>query len=159
MWAPAHLRQMKNQGAALFGVDFAASTARAFEMGLNLNTDYSGLGGPEVALQQVLLAVQEERPSIQDCVVVSKAGDLLAHCRSVLLQHSGPSKPKCVFGDSLDRCPPQLLKRVQNMQKAIWKRANTALAKGRAKREVIESLGNQFMAKALDSSVAAIGFM
>ena len=73
-----------------------------FRSGVELTTDYSGVGTGEVALQFIQEAVcrlgirARETPSGWPSVACVRAGDLTEHCRKLLMCHrDGPTKPAC----------------------------------------------------------------
>ena len=53
-WVPPCLQQMHDIGLGLYNVDYRDRLQKALASGILLRTDFSGLGGPEEALDQIL---------------------------------------------------------------------------------------------------------
>jgi hypothetical protein len=72
--------------------------------GIDLVTDYSGLGGAEIAIDQVMsgLAWNGKGDLHIKC---ARASDVSRLCQECLLLHEGPSSPVCVLRGSLERSP------------------------------------------------------
>ena len=89
-WAIQRLRQ----------VDHTKTLAENFKgHGIDLTTDYSGVGTAEIAMHFISIAMQRqwgatERLGGLPSVRYLSAGDLSSHCRA-LMQHHGPSTPEC----------------------------------------------------------------
>lgn len=74
--------------------------------GIQLKTQYSGLGCFELACEGVARAVGHHMsPDLGHGIRTWESADLKPMCRSVLLKHTGPCAPKHVFGNIHDRLP------------------------------------------------------
>ena len=87
--------------------------------GLCLRTDYSGLGGGEEAVKHIDAALAEASApgvaGLEGHIVCQHASDSSKQCRSVLAAHTGPTKPQCLFGDIMERCPEALKAALQKL--------------------------------------------
>ena len=120
LWAIQELESLRDQGQKFFSVDFAALASDRMLQGIVLTTDYSGMGCPEEALQQLLKAVlvctDRKGPEVPDtsaCYSL-RAGDMNKHCRCILMKHVGTFRPLCVHGDIMDRCGKKLRERMEH---------------------------------------------
>ncbi|CAE7288801.1 unnamed protein product [Symbiodinium sp. KB8] len=118
--AAEELESLRDQGQKFFSVDFAALASDRMLQGIVLTTDYSGMGCPEEALQQLLKAVlvctDRQGPEVPDtsaCYSL-RAGDMNKHCRCILMKHVGTFRPLCVHGDIMDRCGKKLRERMEH---------------------------------------------
>ena len=104
-WASHYWKALEVRGGNLLNTNLAHKLESALSAGVWISTEYSGVGGPEYALHQIVMARQQgSRPPDFD-IGVLRAGDIKAECRSLLLQGvSEEMKPGCVFGNILDRC-------------------------------------------------------
>ena len=122
-WAFEDFQSLEVQGQKFFSCNFAEVARLKMIQGVCLTTDYSGIGSPEEALQQLLEACihrseeAEESPDNIRCWFVNlRAGDVASHCRGILKQHKGAFHPRCVHGNILDRCPKALMARVERVR-------------------------------------------
>ena len=126
--------------------EFFQDMLNKFREGICLTTDYSGVGTPEACLQFLYQALQKQcadSESFQVCCLCVCDAD--AECRRVLLRHVGPAAPNCVLGDILDRCPRHLLMHCQAKLEAYRRRAEEAFSLGAPKKDVIQTLGREFI--------------
>ena len=103
-WVQPCLQSLKRRGLELFNVDYLSKLRETLQNGLCLRTDYSGVGGPEEALD-LIFAGLELPGQLLKC---QRAGDLDKRCQHVLLHRGalpGSSGPRCVRGNMLDRAP------------------------------------------------------
>lgn len=148
-WALADLDSLATQGAICFGVQFEERLKTVLNSGVILRTDYSGIGGAEEALQQIITACNERLSSSTTASSVQRSGDLLSHCRWLLCQHRGATAPQCVHGNILDRMPKHILKRVERMLLTYQGKALALEKKGEMKKcDIYDKMGKEFMVKA-----------
>ena len=100
----------------------ACAVYRLFQQGISLSTHYSGMGSVETALEFVLQALHDRcsdgdspLPQVNHC----HAADSDPQCRLALKAHSGPSKPKHVFGDFTNRVPASVMSKLTDAQKEL----------------------------------------
>ena len=106
LWAAFGWQALETRGLETFGINLAERLMAALKRGVYLNTDYSGMGGPEEALRQVVVQSPSQHGDLSEALVPGRAGDLMPHCRQVCCGHRGKLAPVRVFGNILDRCPP-----------------------------------------------------
>ena len=115
MWPSLFLRKI--QTAAPDGLQLFDAK---LQKGIDLITDYSGIGTPEMCLHFLCEAFFDlvEGSSIRAAdppLICARAADIDVHCRRVLLAQNGPAAPACVFGQFSERCPQQLLKGIEEL--------------------------------------------
>ncbi|CAE7219964.1 unnamed protein product [Symbiodinium sp. CCMP2592] len=91
LWPFQELESLRDQGQKFFSVDLAALASDRMLQGIVMTTDYSGMGCPEEALQQLLQAVlictdRNQDPEVPD---------------------------RCVHGNIMDRCTKKLQDRME----------------------------------------------
>ena len=138
-WVHDSFRMLKECGQRFFGVDFSVQLLQRLEpsRGVCMRTDYSGLGGPEEALEQIIRALQLDDSSVR----CQRAGDKEQHIKALLLARRGPSRPECVHGDIVERFPAHALAAISTMREEYVEKAEAAENKGQA----YESLGKEFV--------------
>ena len=145
-WVPPCLHQMHDMGLGLYNVDYRDRLQKALASGLLLRTDFSGLGGPEEALDQILTGLGMSR----ELVTCQRAGDILEHCRAALCHRTGVSAPRCVHADIVDRCPPGLSQELESMRTRYLQAATEQYQKSKSKGEdMFHVLGRKFVRRAL----------
>ena len=147
-WPQAAVLVLQANGKLLTQMDLQKELIDKCSEGLCLITEYSGLGGPEESLSQLMECVSSLAGKTFDNVSCLKAGDIQEHCRKVLCSHSGPLAPKCVFGDLLDRCPAAKRRKLSAMSAAAQNRVSGAVARGQPKNKVIETIGRKLFSRA-----------
>ena len=126
-WASTDLDALSVRGIAKVGVDLKHRLVAALKRGVIMRTDYSGVGGAEESLRQMLLAMHDQDPDFwPKNIKVQRSGDVLPGARKILATHHQPCRPRCIHGDLLDRLPPPLLKRLERLH-----RRHNILAQGR----------------------------
>ena len=115
-----------NEGLIGENVHLFENLVEKLGSGVHLYTDFSGMGGAEVALRRLITAV--EMSDADHCrtfqnVSCVRATDKTSHCQQILQAHSGKLAPRCVFGDIIDRMNPELLMKL----KALHARAGPKL--------------------------------
>ena len=140
-WAPRSLQMLRDRGLAHLGENYAARLHRALQQGICLRTDYSGLGGAEEALHQLVAALNLPETCQQAC-------DLSEACRDLLCSRYGPSMPRCVHVDILARAPGNLEKELETMRLSYLAVAEQR-CKSEAKAEVFQELGVEFVNRAI----------
>lgn len=92
-------------------------TKDVLRRGVHVSTEYSGMGGAEERLRQLVVESElrfGERFENTRCV---RAGDK-DQCRSILVAHGGSiTAPRCIFGDILARCPAADLVRLRALRR------------------------------------------
>ena len=97
-WAESTESMLRQLGQGFFNRDYAARLRETLLSGVCLRTGYSGLGGPEEALHQIVFALRLP-PDVVKC---QRGGDILEQCRNALCHRVGASAPQCVHGDIMD---------------------------------------------------------
>ena len=146
-WASADVNALKINGDKHFGplgLNVTDALNSTLQSGVALTTDYSGLGGAEEALRHIVVAAGHGK------VVVQRAGDLLPEARCVLRHHSEPCAPKCVLGDIRHRLDDVTMTRLEIRHANLKTGAVQQLLKGKARKEVLEEYGREFMRQAAD---------
>ena len=147
---------MLQANAPLINVEQPEKTLlEALSNGIELSTDFSGMGGGEEAMRRIVAGARKvyghELPeSSFTCV---RAGDIAEHCRSVLRSHEGPSRPQCVFGDVLERMSGRAKRRILHVMNCtkgkLWTRLAAHNGEGQAakdvKRKMMKDSGKAFM--------------
>lgn len=135
------------------GIDFGLALATTFTNGVNLRTDYSGVGTPEVALAHIQTAMERLGLNTGRGLRCSAASDIEASCRRILKAHVGRSRPACVFGDILERLPAHVLSDVKRLLDVHKRAAEEAIEECGAarRRDVIHRFGRSFAKAAFDS--------
>jgi hypothetical protein len=112
--------------------------------GIDIVTDYSGVGMPEHFFSMLTKTVQAKFPNSgvnRGCLKFLRASDCNQDCRRVLC-NSNPG-PQCVLGDLTHRAPGQFLQKV----KAMWGEMSREFARrkqaGEDKRLLVNDLGRQ----------------
>ena len=145
-WAPALLQQLRMHkvGDHLFRV-LASNLCN----GIQVHTDYSVMGGPEIAMSCIVEAVQQHvGPPLK--VRFWRASDILLHARDVLSCTEGRPGPGHVFGDILHRAPRRTRTKlnfaVERVKREVMQHSGDALATAYE----MEVVGKRFMANLLD---------
>ena len=136
-WASRSLDALQSTGLEEFGIDFAARLRNKLAAGLCMRTDYSGLGGPEEAFDQIFRALGSSEAFQFTC---QRSGDILPYARDLLKSRLGLSRPACVHANILERFPEDLLVRLQGRRHQYLKQASAA--------GDFEDLGRQFIQEA-----------
>lgn len=140
-WAQQYWAKLSTHG-------LGHALANALGRGLNIHTDYSGMGGPEDAVRQIVEAAPNSDDLRDGRVRFERAGDCDEICRQVLLNHEGWSSPGCVFGSITDRCPMQLLEHWTSLQKTAVMKVEEAKTQGLDWRQMAKDEGHKFFKKA-----------
>ena len=77
---------------------------RKISTGLQLLTDYSGVGAAEEAMRLLVKEAELAEPNF----TVQHASDVDVGCRDILGAHPRESRASCLFGDLLERTPAEL---------------------------------------------------
>ena len=99
-WAPQYLKLIAIQSPGMY----RNIVAKLFETPLHVVTDYSGLGGPERALDDIIGALRGNF-GVDAKIVFHRAREMNASCRKVLLCRTPPRGPVHVFGDIFEGMP------------------------------------------------------
>ena len=81
-------------------------------------------------------------------IVCESAGDISKLCQSLLLKHDIASRPRCVFGDILSRCPAPLLTKLQKCHSKMVARMEKQAEKGMPRSQAVEEQGRNFITEA-----------
>ncbi len=104
-WVRSALCMIEANSQEACGSQLMPELLAKLSAGVHLLTDYSGFGGPEEALNQIVEDVEQLKGISLNNVRSLRAGDIDAVCRSILAAHDSNLRPSCVFGDILDRRP------------------------------------------------------
>ena len=147
-WAEEDVKSLQTQGLAVFEVDFAERFTEVLTSGVDLRTDYSGIGGAEEAFASIVKAARSKFGVPATACKVQRAGDILKQSRSILCSHVGVGAPDCVHGDLVDRMPQKVRNQVERLQRQHIVKAHQLIAKGMAKPAAYHEVGRQFVKKA-----------
>ena len=115
----------------------------AWEAGVHLTTDYSGLGGAEVAASLIAAGVRQQCwPKNGDrCgFTFARSGDVLPECRVALL-HLHKSSEGCVLGDMQERIPNFLKSDMEKIVTTGKKAVATRARYGDSRKDVAKVIG------------------
>lgn len=115
--------------------------------GLLVNTDYSGMGGVEIALGMLLVVIQPLLPSAAN-VLFWRAADLAEECRRILL---APAKgaPEHVFGDLMSRVPKDVRRSLRRAHATAAEEFRRLIDTGIEARTASEQAGKQMVERLL----------
>ena len=121
---------LQSNGLRYFQIDLSEVLKVKLEDGVGLDTDYSGMGGAEEAFQKMI----ETAPfSLEPRVWFQRCGDITASCREILASHKNDCckipGPECIFGDMMERCPPETLNEFRRVHKHGCDRARVQATK------------------------------
>ncbi|CAK9112824.1 unnamed protein product [Durusdinium trenchii] len=126
-----------------------------FQAGLEVTTDYSGLGTGEVALSHIRTAADRFGLTVMDTQLGSgslsfcSATECSDACREILLAHEGhPSLPDCIFGDIREKVHAHGREEVGEVWKAFRLRYSYQVRNGVPHAQAASSLGKEFMRQA-----------
>ena len=153
-WALHFIGSMYLLGLLSIGIDLSERLLNRLRTGLQMVTDYSGMGCPEEALRLICKAFEED---VTAGVSFLRAGDVNPICRAVLAAHQGFTAPFCIFGDILQRCPPAILKKVQRISEKMKARARNAMARGMDHKSAMSKYALMFMNKGMEAMMESIG--
>ena len=112
-------------------------------VGVQVNTDYSGMGGVEMSLTMLLQRLQEHFH--RDAKVLFwRACDLLPHCQDTL-SAPGASQPEHVFGDLLDRIPAAVRKQMEKAHSNAERQFRAKVGRGMPEQKASEVVGKAFL--------------
>ena len=129
-----------------------------FQKPFRLMTDYSGCGGPEMAMDRILSAALKlgfadaQTAGVLDTVVCYRAREINPSCRKVLIASAAQHGrgPLHVFGDILEGLPRRarreladIGKRVERDRKAGQRSIARAASRGKAKAKAVKKLNEQ----------------
>ena len=114
-WAEDRLTELRDEHQSLFE-QFIDKFKGG---GVHIYTDYSGIGSGEESFRQICAAAEMLLGQKVEAKCI-RAGDVDIACRGVLAELACDTSvalaPACVHGDILERCPPQLLAKMQAAQ-------------------------------------------
>ena len=110
-------------------------------------TDYSGIGGAELATLEVLGAIQARAPEGQQPrVQFHRSREIQEDCRKVLLAEMPPSGPCHVFGDIFECVPASARCKLEKSKRAMERKFNKTAAEGKPPQQIVRDLGESFCA-------------
>lgn len=144
MWGPQYLNKLSDHPVGKFFVDNLVHTLRG---GVQVNTDYSGFGGPEIALHTLQLALSTGTGGITtNDILFWRGSDLLESRRKMLLAGSDKSSPRHVFGDILMRASFRTRKALRRIHEEAETKFEEKLAAGLSNQEhMAEEVGQWMM--------------
>eukprot|EP00969_Alexandrium_andersonii_P177384 7844033-Alexandrium_andersonii.AAC.1 len=150
-WAPQLLDQIL--GSDHHG-DFLRHFASKISSGLVLETQFSGMGGAEMALNLILQAGASRIGVVSEDSVFWAAADILPLCRKVLnFCHPVKSallEPYHVFGDLLKRLPEGPLETLMDLHADAEARFTSSLGAGGVDPQTLgDEIGRSFMTSAI----------
>ena len=139
-WAPALLAQMQAQADGKVMLD---SVRDCLSAGLQVNTDYSGMGGPEMSLHVIMDALASKQAHMN--VRFWRASDILPHARAVLCCEAGRPGPEHVFGDILQRASAKTSRRLAAAHACAQRELARLLESGSEWGQVCQDVGAKMM--------------
>ena len=104
-WAPQFLKLILRHP---LGNRLVGQLSERFSNKIMMITDFSGIGGPEIAMHQLVRAFQDSLGATSDnSVIYWSASDLCPKARQCLCTPS-PCRPLHVFGDLMERLPDKV---------------------------------------------------
>jgi len=82
--------------------------------GLDATSDYTGACGAELALEELRNAALADGEDIGKDMYSLRGGDIAVEAQALVHQYRGHMRPRCYFGNMLDRMPPKLDKLVRD---------------------------------------------
>ena len=149
-WAEHSVRSLESRGPQVLEQDLVGRLKAVVKSGLDVRTDYSGLGSAEESTRHIMLALQKLHGLApgEGRVCCRRAGDLSGVCRSLLLHHVGPTKPRCVQGDICERIPARLRSQLEKLRQTHIKKMERRVLRGQDRAAAIDIEGQAFMQKA-----------
>ena len=120
--------------------------------GIDVFTDYSGLGMPDHVFNMLRCELLKQYPhevTSLECVRLLRASDVDEVCKTVLCR-SVPG-PQCVLGNILARAPEPLLSKIKDMWSEANREFQAKLAQGEDRRELVDILGQEMAVTAGDA--------
>ena len=120
--------------------------------GLHVNTDYSGMAGPEMSLETIINALIQKFVNFRRKVVYYRASDILQCARRVLkISHTREdghvTGPQHVFGDLMSRVPPSLADKLRRLHERADSAFRSALADDEDPMTAAKRIGQEMMGR------------
>lgn len=144
-WAPQYIAKMSEDEVGSLMVRLLRASLRR----LQVNTDYSGVGSPEIALHSILQAALPGSRD-NDHVLCWRASDILHVARRCLAANRGVFAPRHIFGDLLMRVGKATrtsLRRAYTEAEDEFNRRVSSCATRELAAEVAESCSASLMSK------------
>ena len=125
MW-PAHFSKAMQDNRLRCG--FFERLVETLGKGLDMSTDYSGVGQPEISMNNIVAHLRQIGMNVGQGVRCVRASDISAVCRRVLLAHV--DGPEHVHGDLLHRVPDSFGLAVQQAVATCKEHAENMIASG-----------------------------
>ena len=120
--------------------------------GLDMITEFSGLGAPEFAGDFIAAEIGKTYPSPVN-LRFRRACDILPSAREVLAMHTPClCAPGCIMGDHLERTPASVMEECRMFYDEAWAKARQRISAGESKQEVYRSEGKVVFDKAPNKS-------
>ena len=116
-WAPQYIRHIAALSPATYHRLVQKLVRQPGEEVLQIWTDYSGLGGSELAVLEILAGLRSLGIDAQ--IMLYRAREIRADCRAVLLAKTGIAGPKHVFGDILSGLSQTTRQQLQACSKKV----------------------------------------
>ena len=139
-WAPQFLQMLKADTLGLRLVDIIV---KSFGAGIMITTQYSGIGGPEMAMHSIQTALKAAY-GINGLVECWSASDSAPTARKVLMQKACVN-PKHVFGDLMFRVPRRLRRQLKERHKRTAKIIHAKSRNGAVPKDVRVQEGERLM--------------
>eukprot|EP00971_Amphidinium_carterae_P209159 4149286-Amphidinium_carterae.2 len=156
-WARELLGNLAQRTASLRGEhastiiadDFMDRLSQVMSAGLDLTTDYSGIGSAEEAARHIGIAWLQRKADRATDIRSLKAGDLSSNCRRFLMSPNRASRSQCVFGDLMERAPAKFLRHVKAARAKSVSRCEVLQDMGWSKAAAVEEAGKELLAEAI----------
>ena len=158
-WAPSYLERISNCHPEMYHRvvnKLVAGDNDNDDQPLLIWTDYSGIGGAELATLEILGAIQARAPEAQQPrVQFYRSREIKEDCRKVLLAERPPSGPCHVFGDIFECIPASARGKLEKSKRAMERNFNKTAAKGKPPQQIVSDLGESFCAD-LDTIIKSV---
>ena len=158
-WAPSYLQRISNCHPEMYHRvvnKLVPGDIDNDDQPLLIWTDYSGIGGAELATLEVLGAIQARAPEGQQPrVQFHRSREIQEDCRKVLLAEMPPSGPCHVFGDIFECVPASARCKLEKSKRAMERKFNKTAAEGKPPQQIVRDLGESFCAD-LDTIIKSV---
>ena len=116
--------------------------------GIDVYTDYSGMGMPELCLAMMTALMASSCPGCQPDVKLIRCGDIDSDCRGIMDHHQSTLESTCTFGDLRDRVPRQFRVSAEDMHSDFNQVYQQRLEQGECQQLLVVELGRALANKA-----------
>jgi hypothetical protein len=150
-WAGQYVQSMSRNS---MGRAFLENMKSNLNMGIQFNTDYSGFGGPEIALKTIVKALSDySSGGLTTDVLLWRASDVLPSRRKMLRSGGAGIQPLHIFGDVLMRVSRLTRSRLRGVLESTEADFNAVVGEIQSTEELklaAEELGKTMMNKLIE---------